>query len=273
MDLDNKLNQIPHVYYVNLDNRIDRRDYMESQFEKWKIKNFTRVSSSKYLASEFDLWKHKLHDLDSLLSIKNLHIPTLANSITHVEMIKTWLETTNDQYMIMMEDDYDLSLIQYWNFDWTYLMNNIPYDWDCIQLGYESWRHIKFFLHPKDETSWWGPVLINRHYAEKLIKLHYIKDKYLLIRKYGLAEHSTKYRVLGLDDSICRLGKIYQLPLITQNPILDIVPKESHFICRDAYYDWWQKQRDNYSLSEFFSYGKPNDGNMTFNVLDVLKST
>ena len=185
--------------------------------------------------------------------------------------IKNWLETTNDQYLILMEDDYDLSLIQYWHFDWKYLMNNIPYDWDCIQLGYESWKHIKFFLHPKDETSWWGPVLINRHYAEKLIKLHYIKDKYLLIRKYGIAEHSTKYRVLGLDDSICRLGKIYQLPLITQNPILDIIPKESHFICRDAYYDWWQNQRDNYSLGEFFSYGKPNDCNMTFNVLDVSR--
>ena len=267
-----KLEGIPSIYYLNLDSEIERREYMESQFEKWELKNVKRFSGSQYLAKNYNDWKNIVHFNDIVPDRNHFHLK-ISIVISTLDMIRYWLETTNEQYLILMEDDYDLNLIEYWHFDWEYLMNNIPYDWDCIQLGYESWRHIKFFLHPKDETSWWGPVLINRHYAEKLIKLHYIKDKYLLIRNYGLAEHSTKYRVLGLDDSICRLGKIYQLPLITQNPILDIVPKESHFICRDAYYDWWQKQRDNYSLSEFFSYGKPNDGNMTFNVLDVLKST
>jgi hypothetical protein len=267
-----KLEGIPSIYYLNLDSEIERREYMESQFEKWELKNGKRFSGAQYLAKNYNDWKNIVHFNDIVPDRNHFHLK-ISIVISTLDMIRYWLETTNEQYLILMEDDYDLNLIEYWHFDWEYLMNNIPYDWDCIQLGYESWRHIKFFLHPKDETSWWGPVLINRHYAEKLITLHYIHDKYLLIRKYGLAEHSTKYRVLGLDDSICRLGKIYQLPLITQNPILDIVPKESHFICRDAYYDWWQKQRDNYSLSEFFSYGKPNDGNMTFNVLDVLKST
>jgi hypothetical protein len=265
-----KLEGIPSIYYLNLDSEIERRKYMESQFEKWELKNVKRFSGSQYLAKNYNDWKDIVHFNDSVPDHNYFHLK-ISIVISTLDMIRYWLETTNDQYLILMEDDYDLSLIEYWHFDWNYLMNNIPYDWDCIQLGYESWKHIKFFLHPKDETSWWGPVLINRHYAEKLIKLHYIKDKYLLIRKYGIAEHSTKYRVLGLDDSICRLGKIYQLPLITQNPILDIIPKESHFICRDAYYDWWQNQRDNYSLGEFFSYGKPNDCNMTFNVLDVSR--
>lgn len=37
MDLNNKLKNFPHVYYTNLDNRVDRRCYMESQFKKWNI--------------------------------------------------------------------------------------------------------------------------------------------------------------------------------------------------------------------------------------------
>ena len=273
MDLDNKLNQIPHVYYVNIDNRIDRRDYMESQFEKWKIKNFTRVSSSKYLASEFDLWKHKLHDLDSLLSIKNLHIPTLANSITHVEMIKTWLETTNDQYMIMMEDDYDLSLIQYWNFDWTYLMNNIPYDWDCIQLGFESSTYISFFLHPiMPFGTYFGPCLINRDYAEKIVRLHYIDDKFVTILKINHHTLQSKPFVISADYFIPHNGRTYCIPLITCNTELDSYENRikrnisHHEESKKLYYDWWQNKHHNYSLEEFFSYGKENDLEMTFKV-------
>lgn len=43
-----KLDNFPHVYYVNLDNRTDRKQYMEDQFEYWKL-NYTRISASKYL--------------------------------------------------------------------------------------------------------------------------------------------------------------------------------------------------------------------------------
>ena len=132
MDLKNKLKGLPPVYYINLDNRTDRREYMESQFDYWGIVDYHRVSASKYLASKFDEWKYlisneKGYELNPMYN---------ANFITHLEMIKNWLETTNDEYMIMMEDDYDLSLIEYWNFDWDYLMNHIPFDWDCIQLGF-----------------------------------------------------------------------------------------------------------------------------------------
>ena len=37
MNLKNKLKNFPHIYYTNLDNRTDRRDYMEEQFDYWKL--------------------------------------------------------------------------------------------------------------------------------------------------------------------------------------------------------------------------------------------
>ena len=45
-----RLRNFPHIYYVNLDNRTDRREYMEKQFEFWRL-DFTRISSSKYAAT------------------------------------------------------------------------------------------------------------------------------------------------------------------------------------------------------------------------------
>jgi len=258
--MSDKLKGIPSIYYLNLDCELDRRRYMERQFEKWGIDNVKRFSGSHYLAENYDDWKDVLH-FPHLITGKP-HQLAASITLSTLEIIKHWLETTDEKHLILFEDDYDLNLIEYWHFDWEYLMNNIPYDWDCIQLGFESTRYIQFFLHPKDPTSAYGPILINRHFAQKLINLHYIKDKYMLIRKYGRHPFNTGYRVVSLDTFIPFLGKTYQIPLITQNPYLDKIPKKHHFLCRDIYYDWWQNKRDNFTLDEFFSYGKENDGDM-----------
>ena len=260
-----KLRGIPSIYYLNLDSDLDRRNYMEKQFEKWGINNVTRFSGSNYLAENYDDWKNKLHF--SQLITKKHHLPA-SITLSTFEMIRYWLETTDEKYFILLEDDYDLNLIEYWHFDWEYLMNNIPYDWDCIQLGYESWNYVKFFLHPKDITSAFGPILINRHFAQKLINLHYVKEKYMLIRKHGKHPFNKGYRIVSLDGFFCFLGVTYQLPLITQNPYLDKIPKKQHFLCRDIYYDWWKNKRDEFSLEDFFSYGKPNDSEMTIKVIN-----
>ena len=56
--VDNKLKDLPRIYYLNLDSRKDRADWMESQFDKYEISNYERYSASTYKASEIDSWKH-----------------------------------------------------------------------------------------------------------------------------------------------------------------------------------------------------------------------
>ena len=48
-----KLEGIPHIYYINLDDQTERREYMEEQFDHWGITNYTRVSA--YDGREDDL--------------------------------------------------------------------------------------------------------------------------------------------------------------------------------------------------------------------------
>ena len=234
IDLKNKLKNMPTIYYVNLDNRNDRREYMESQFDQYKI-NFKRISASKYLASEYEQWKHLISNKKNYTLIDK---PATANFITHIEMIKEWLETTNEQFMIMMEDDYDLSLIEYWNFDWDYLMNQIPFDCDCLQLGFESFHCIHFFLHPKLPATYFGACMITRFYAEKLVRLYYdnIENKYIVDNETNDIRHLNKGFAKGtVDYSICENGKTYCIPLIPQNP---------HFSSHENYhqrsYDYWE---------------------------------
>jgi hypothetical protein len=267
MDLKNKLKGIPHIYYFNLDSKTNRKEYMESQFNYWGISNYTRISSSKYLASKVDEW---IHLIDGSIYNWGKSAVITANAINHIEFIKWWLENTNDPYMILMEDDYDLSLIEYWHFDWEYLMNNIPYDWDCIQLGYESYTQINFFLSPKQaNNSFFGPCMINRRYAQKIVDLHYNYDSGKFIMKHKLA--NIQLIIEGGENScnvdyfVCEGGRTYCIPLITTNDDLpsyenDVVMiRPHHAISRELYYHWWKNERDKFTLEDFFTYNKHYD--------------
>ena len=261
MNLKNKLKDLPTIYYTNLDHRNDRREYMKTQFDYLGIKDYHRVSSSKYLSTEEYKWEYLV--LDKSLSFGSAGV---ANSITHLEMIKNWLETSNEPYMIMMEDDYDLSLIEYWNFDWEYLMNNIPQNWDCIQLGFENEHIIPFFLHPVHHNHGFGPCLINRDYAQKIINLHCIENKF----KLNIQTNDVRYKkIYGMVDGfILEDGKTYSIPLITNNPNLgsdcDLTGTARRWFeeCKNLYYNWWKNEHNKFSLEDFFTYGKPNDFQM-----------
>jgi hypothetical protein len=267
--MSNKLKGLPTVYYLNLDKALERREWMETQFDRWEIKNFKRFSGSNMTSENFDDWKNLLFKPELY---KKKSYRKIAVTISTLEMIRYWLENTNEKYLILFEDDYDLNLIEYWHFDWEYLMNNIPYDWDCIQLGFESNHYLSFFLHPKTYHSYYGPILINRHFAEKLLKINSIDGKYFLLRKYGKSPDSTRYKCLSIDHFLVNNGKSYQIPLITQKPFPDEWPKYHHIVSRDYYYWWWMTQRDQYSLEDFFTYGKKNDFDMTYRVPQQIRN-
>ena len=265
MNLNDKLKGIPNIYYLNLDDAVDRKIYMESQFDYWKITNYYRVSTTKFSVSNIDEWKSSISNEKNYI----LNYRYTSIFINHINMIKNWLETTNDSYMIMMEDDYDLSLINYWNFDWEYLMKNLPYDWDCIQLGFESFSHINFFLHPKLPDTYFGCCLINRNYAEKLLRLYYKNGKYIVDYEINNIKHlfDTEWAKGTLDYSICENGKVYCIPLIPQNP--QYTPKatdnknEYFSYIHNLYSNWWKYEHHNFPVEDFFTYNKPTDFLMT----------
>jgi len=40
-----KLKGLPPIYYLNLDEQPERKEYMEEQFKYWEIENYTRISA------------------------------------------------------------------------------------------------------------------------------------------------------------------------------------------------------------------------------------
>ena len=117
MNLKDKLKGLPTIYYLNLDERPDRKQYTEEQYEKYKISNFKRFSASSYQLQNFDEWKSKviLNDISTCKRWRQ-HLIEVATALSTIDMLKSWLENTTEEYVILMEDDYDLSYIDYWHF-------------------------------------------------------------------------------------------------------------------------------------------------------------
>lgn len=270
MDITTKLKGFPTVYYFNLDNRTDRKKWMEKQFEKYNIYH-ERVSATKYLASKNSEWKNLIIDIDNY----KLLVPIAANAITHLDFLKRWYYETDDEYVMLMEDDYDMRLIDHWHFTWEDLLDRLPYDWDCILLGFENPMGIRFHLHPIEDAHDFGPVLLNRNYVEKLIELHCVGNKYRLINNISSYAWGRGTEVSGsgtVDYFIAQSGKTYCLPLITINPSFGSFENSSYLQklfrtegdtnARNTYYFWWRHERNKYSLDEFFTYGTKNHDKM-----------
>jgi hypothetical protein len=99
MNLTDKLKGLPDVYLLTLDERPDRQEYTESQYDHWGIKNYTKVSGSKYQVSNYDEWKD-LVILNPFVKNPGGHqsppvwqqLTEICTCLSDLLIIKNWLE-------------------------------------------------------------------------------------------------------------------------------------------------------------------------------------
>ena len=122
-----KLQGLPKIYCINLDDQPERWEYMTDQFKYWEIDNYTRVSA--YDGRE-----------DDLGDILKGRYPDMCQSgeigcvTSHLKAIKEFYES-GEPVAIMMEDDCELDLVKFWDFTWRDFYGKIPYDWDVCQIS------------------------------------------------------------------------------------------------------------------------------------------
>ena len=266
----NNLSNFPPVYYVNLDFRDDRKKSIEKSFHDYKILNYTRISASNFLGSEHEKWEHLVLDIDNINKII-IDFSSIGNTLSHLEAIETWLNTSNTETAIIMEDDCDITISDYWKFDWNTLMNNLPFNWDCIQLCMDHHSIIPFFIHPQlKDTGSASCYLINRPYAEKVLRLHKCSQGYYLHNRNG--DYSYRNHCSLIDYLITRTGKTYSFPIFTININFssdheyddNLHPR--HIPCRNAVVDFWKNKSHEFDINDFFFYNKPNDKDLLYKI-------
>lgn len=244
-----KLENFGPVYLINLPDQKERSNYIKKQFIKHGITDYTIVNAVDGRT-------------DDLRSIVSTNYPKLRSSeigclASHINAIKMWLDTSDTEYAIIMEDDCSFDNVKHWQWDWNYFMKNVPDDADIVQLVMLKEDDVKFSMHlkdpynPNDYFSYaWSTAcyLIKRSYGEKLL------NRLLVDGKYEFSK--GRYRSKPADVLLYNLGTAYSMPILTHfvdtKNAINLDHQKFHNRSKKHIDTWWEKHSQKYSKESFF---------------------
>ena len=236
-----KLQNFGPVYYINLDDQPERKEFMENQFEYWGIKNYTRISA-------YDGRNDDLSDIIKGKYPENVSTSEMGCLTSHLKAINHWYNTSDSPYAIFMEDDCLLDTVKYWDFTWNQFIARAPFGWDVLQLAVICTGDITVPIHHRfiNEFST-ACYVITRHHAQKIIKNHVVGDKYRL-------DQNIKPRMV-CDDLVYNTGVTYSCPLFLYKIDLgsSIHPEHIdlfHRQCYEGIFNFWKNAGAQLSLDQ-----------------------
>ena len=253
-----KLKTIPHIFYLNLNKREDRKQYIEKQFKLLGIENFTRISADRYSIETFNLWKNKI-------SCKTLNeIPRLSTLLNQLQVIIDWYDSNSSEHCIILEDDINFFTAKYWPFTWEYFFSKLPCNWDCVQLHVIGEYFVPMGLSNRSKNNHSAACyLINRNFASKLKEMHYIDGKFTFYTNYGYDETWLKYHYQSADFVPYQIGVTYTFPLFVTNSnfMSDSYCNSTNFMARKSDFvtlTWWKGiNTTQYTLEDLFAIDSP----------------
>lgn len=261
MDLNDRLKGFPHIRFINLDERSDRRQWMENQFEKHEIFDYKRISANRYGPQNYDQWENKLILDYNNEFIRNDSICYLSILVNQLQSIVDWYNDNTSETCIIAEDDLNIGTFKFWTFDWEYFYSRLPCNWDCVQLHVIGSDSVPMGLTRRSRTNHGATAyLINRRYAEKLILMHYQDGKFKFYNNYGYGDRWPKYHYQSPDFVPYEIGVTYTFPIFITNSEFnsdcDEYQGERNHTARKSDYvtvKWWKNSAQNYSVNELFS--------------------
>lgn len=252
-----KLFAFPSVYCISLEESLDRQDNIKKQFFDCKIKNYKIFTSKRFSESE---------DKISGKYLSYINNGTKGCTVSHLKMIRKWYNETDESYAFFCEDDLSFETVQYWNFTWIDFIDNLPENWDAIQLVCIGSHLDEIKLRKRYWDDWSvGAYLLSRKYAKVLIDSFIKGDEFLL--EYpedyywaALAENLIYYTPrTAIGQSEETLYNVYTFPLFVEeikfrstfNDVND--HKEHHLQSNKIVLDWWKSIGKNLELKDIIN--------------------
>lgn len=168
----NKLQNFPPVYYISIEESEDRRQFLHSQFQSHGITNFTPCIYKRYAE-----YGHQILGKN----VEFLAEGSKGPITSHLKTIKRWLESTTEDYCMVIEDDLSLETVEHWNFTWSEFFERLPKNWDVVQLCMIRPDTFITKLHPYLKDNWsCAAYIIHRKYAQKLVDMCFLEDHFFL---------------------------------------------------------------------------------------------
>ena len=170
----NKLDGFGPIYVINLESRKDRLDYIKKEFESNGIKDYSVVEACDGETFNFN---DVVFEKDKLQLSSN----ELGATISHLKTIEYWLNNSDSDYAIIVEDDLSLETTAFWNFTFSDFLKSINKKYDMLQLCIIHNYKINPRLHMREVRDWSAACyLIKRDRAKALLEKYFIDGKYVL---------------------------------------------------------------------------------------------
>jgi len=249
----NKLKQFPSVYYISLEESVERQENIKKQFLQYGIEPKAIISKRFFESSDIVFGKNA-YSMDP---------GTIGCAISHLKALKEWYYNTDDVYAFFCEDDLSLETVDYWNFYWQEFVDSIPEDADCVQLvRLKEGGHFKDYNLRKREYNDWSVTayIITRDYAKKIIDKYCIGDAYKLEIREQDVMPLIEYIIFDNYE-----GTIYSFPLFVEDCKLDStfiksknhdknLHQDTHLKSYNSVINWWKNTANKKTLNELY-YG------------------
>jgi len=228
----NPLEGFGPVYVINLERHSDRREYISNELNKYGV-DFTIVPAvdGRQIDVSDMLIDKPGNDLQAPRKFPNV---SNSSSISHINAIKLWYETSDKEYGIFIEDDFSLDTVPLWNGKtWNDFYNEFPKDFDIMQLYvcHEKFYPAEFHLRKRHHFDWSVVCYVmSRKYAKEFLDRHYIDGKYYIPSVF--------------DDFIYWTDKAYTYQLFVPTTQFDSsIPNSLHGLdhySRNITLLWWK---------------------------------
>ena len=239
-----KLKNFPKAYYMSLEECTDRQFNIKKQFDEYGV-SLRAVISKRF---------HECNDVLTGEYLHQLNAGTAGCCVSHLKAIKHWYDNYDDDYAFFCEDDLSLETVKYWNFTWEQFINNLPSDWDVVQLLTIREDFGNFKLRERYWDDWSATAyILKREYAKKII------DTYIREDSYHLEIPNSSVMPLIENILFTTLGKAYTVPLfIEENKFESTFSKEQDDDVNDG-----QKRNHYIASQKVLNYWKNKCTNMT----------
>ena len=200
---------MPTVVSPTVEGREDRAEFMKAQANRYGFNLYLHKVKDFYTNRQYKISGKFINETN--FEPKNLWSFSYCTFVAYIEALKVWLRDTNEDVVIVCDDDTDFSTSEYWNFTWQDFFARLPKNWQCTQLirmrknldihladdWKEKQREEVLSLHNGSEEIYTlqyrfinrampspncggGVFMLKREYVKKLINQYTKDDEYIL---------------------------------------------------------------------------------------------
>lgn len=233
-----KLNGLLSVRYVTLEDDIVRQELLTKQFQQYNITPIP-IKSKRFAES---------NDIITGKYANSLTDPVKGCTVSHLKSFKDWYYNTTEDYGFFCEDDLSLETVEHWNFTWREFINNLPSDWEAVQLLAIREDFNQIHLRERLWNDWAiTAYILKRDYVKKIIQHCCIGET------YNLEVKDSEVMPIGESLFFTNFGKVYTCPLFVENTKINSTnlndtelengQKPNHHFASEYISNWWKENK------------------------------